>query len=334
MRARIGDAADWCTFAMWASRQAGSTIRGEDLLDDSTGGSGGRSGCGAAASLGRMLLRRGLFQPETAWAAWSPPSTPRSMRSSARARSGERQPESLRGNRTGVRAVLAMVPVDATRIPGVRRVCGRPPSGRAARRAGPAAGRVRPLSAAASRNRSRRARRWILLANLKIGFHEQTRLQPQIVAAVTRRSPPRRSWGARAAHACFPAHATGRVFSMVLPRSRGRTALVVRREAVRVTREVVTEAMMVLACPARCCRSAATSTCPSRNVLAGATHAVPRRLRAGVRPVPARRHRVRRARLVDLQQRLHYITHLFRAYAEAASIFWRPFTEEQVAASA
>ena len=30
-RARLGAAADWCTFATWASRQAGSTIRGEDL---------------------------------------------------------------------------------------------------------------------------------------------------------------------------------------------------------------------------------------------------------------------------------------------------------------
>jgi len=28
---------------------------------------------------------------------------------------------------------------------------------------------------------------------------------------------------------------------------------------------------------------------------------------------------------------MHYITHLFRAYAEAASLFTRPFTKEQVA---
>lgn len=33
MRARTGDAADWCTFATWASRQAGRTIRGDDFLD-------------------------------------------------------------------------------------------------------------------------------------------------------------------------------------------------------------------------------------------------------------------------------------------------------------
>ena len=33
MRARTGGAADWCTFATWASRQAGRTIRGEDLIE-------------------------------------------------------------------------------------------------------------------------------------------------------------------------------------------------------------------------------------------------------------------------------------------------------------
>ena len=31
MTARLGPVANWCTFATWASRQAGSTIRGEDL---------------------------------------------------------------------------------------------------------------------------------------------------------------------------------------------------------------------------------------------------------------------------------------------------------------
>jgi len=29
---------------------------------------------------------------------------------------------------------------------------------------------------------------------------------------------------------------------------------------------------------------------------------------------------------------MHYITHLFRAYAETASMFSRPFTAQQVAA--
>src|SRR5262245_60629990 len=33
MSPRTGHSANWCTFATWASKQAGQTIRGEDLLD-------------------------------------------------------------------------------------------------------------------------------------------------------------------------------------------------------------------------------------------------------------------------------------------------------------
>ena len=33
----------------------------------------------------------------------------------------------------------------------------------------------------------------------------------------------------------------------------------------------------------------------------------------------------------DLRQRMHYIVHLFRAYADTPSLFARPFTPEQVA---
>ena len=33
LRARTGDAADWCTFATWASRQAGQTIRSFERSD-------------------------------------------------------------------------------------------------------------------------------------------------------------------------------------------------------------------------------------------------------------------------------------------------------------
>src|SRR5204863_562103 len=63
---RSGDGANWCTYATWASRQAGRTIRGEDLLEHL----GRRLGQGRRllhpfATLGRWFLRRGLFQHET-----------------------------------------------------------------------------------------------------------------------------------------------------------------------------------------------------------------------------------------------------------------------------
>jgi hypothetical protein len=45
---RTGQGANWCTFATWASRQAGATIRGEDALDLLTDRLGGRGGAGCA----------------------------------------------------------------------------------------------------------------------------------------------------------------------------------------------------------------------------------------------------------------------------------------------
>ena len=68
LAARTGGGANWCSFATWASRQAGSTIRGEDLLANFNRRLGRPSRVLAPlASLNRMLLRKGLFQPQTAF---------------------------------------------------------------------------------------------------------------------------------------------------------------------------------------------------------------------------------------------------------------------------
>ena len=54
--------ANWCTFATWASRQAGSTIRGEDMLDLLQRELGRDAELlHPIASLWRALLRRGLL---------------------------------------------------------------------------------------------------------------------------------------------------------------------------------------------------------------------------------------------------------------------------------
>ncbi|NUM65152.1 hypothetical protein HUU39_07710, partial [candidate division KSB1 bacterium] len=66
MRDRTGAAANWCTFATWASRQAGSTIRGEDLLARFARDLGQKARWLAPLqSFYRMLLRKGLFEPDT-----------------------------------------------------------------------------------------------------------------------------------------------------------------------------------------------------------------------------------------------------------------------------
>ena len=60
---RSGEGANWCTYATWASRQAGRTIRGEDLFEHLERRlAGGRWLLHPIATLWRRLLRRGLFQ--------------------------------------------------------------------------------------------------------------------------------------------------------------------------------------------------------------------------------------------------------------------------------
>ena len=64
--ARGGEGANWCTYATWASRQAGGTIRGEDLLDHLERRlEHAFQLLHPARSLWLALLRRGLFRPDT-----------------------------------------------------------------------------------------------------------------------------------------------------------------------------------------------------------------------------------------------------------------------------
>lgn len=53
---RVGPGANWCTFATWASRQAGCTIRGEDLIEHVSP---------RTPRLWRTVLRFGVLDPRT-----------------------------------------------------------------------------------------------------------------------------------------------------------------------------------------------------------------------------------------------------------------------------
>ena len=174
---------------------------------------------------------------------------------------------------------------------------------------------------------------WILLANLKIGCHEQIRLQPQIAAAVDAPLATAADLGARVLHALIPAsrHWPG-VLHGPATYALGGLALVVRREAVKVTREVVTEAMMVLSVPGAVLSLGRNLDAPVPERLAGAPRPFLASFVQEYDPCPPGGIACAATDWCDLRQRMHYITHLFRAYAETASMFSRPFTSEQVAA--
>ena len=351
MRARIGSAADWCTFATWASRQAGSTIRGEDFLDARARILGQRSWILAPfASLSRWLLRNGLFQPNTRLGrAVKEIHTPFDAFEAA-------SREVATGNLKVFAEIglefarfLATVPVEAAEdspeflafASGLRP--GPPPDGQSYLREAFAHYQHQRRESDAGIRAA-----WILLANLKIGLHEQTRLQPQITAAVDAPIVTAEDLGARVLHVLIPSsrrwpHIAQDPLATVIGWLAGR----VRREARRVTHEVVTESLMMLSLPldsgASDPRSGQASAITYTTLALGRDldTAVPASLRGAhpflesfVReydPCAPGDTRCGAKDWCDLRQRMHYIAHLFRAYAETSSLFAPPFPPAQVA---
>jgi hypothetical protein len=339
MRARTGGAADWCTFATWASRQAGSTIRGEDLLDALDRVLGRHSWLLAPVqSVSRVLLRKGLFQPTTRLGRIvAEIHTPFDAfeRASTQVAEGNLKVFAEIGREFA--RFLATVPVDvaddsaAFATFGAGFQPGPPPEGQDLLREAFSHYQQQRREADAGRRAA-----WLLLANLKIGLHEQTRLQPQIAAAVSAPVVTAEDLGARVLLVLIPGSRTWRRAAHdPLAKAIGWLAARVRRDAVKATQEVVTEALMVLTIPEGTDGSY-SSLALGRDLVAP----VPKQLSAAhdvldsfVRiydPCPPGGTRCAASDWCDLNQRMHYIIHLFRAYAETPALFVRPFAPEQV----
>src|SRR5262249_28507209 len=329
MRARTGGVADWCTFATWASRQAGRTIRGEDLFDRVGQILGRRSWILApVASLSRGLLRKGLLQPNTPLGravAEVPTRFHAFERASAEVAAGNLKVFAEIG-REFARLLATVSPDAAETAPQFLTFL-------AQLRQGPPPDGQDYLREAFSHYQQQRREpdpgvraAWILLANLKIGLHEQTRLQPQIAAAVDAPLTTAQDLGER-------------VLRLLVPGSRGWPAPLhgpaattigwiaarIRREAVAVTQQAVTESMMVLSLPTIVLSLGRGLIAPGPPVLANP----PPFLDAFVKdydPCPPGGTACAAKDWCDLRQRMHYIVHLFRAYADESTLFSRPFT--------
>ena len=314
MRARTGDAANWCTFAAWASRQAGSTIRGEDFLGSLDRVLGRRSWILAPLqSVSRLLLRKGLFQPNTRLGRITADlHTPFDAveRASAEVAKGNLKVFAEIGREFA--RFIAKVPVDATEESPEFLACaaglrpGPPPDGQDLLR-----------EAFAHYQRQRRepdpgARAaWILLANLKIGLHEQTRLQPQIVAAIDAPIATLEDLKARA----------------------GWFRRRLGTEAVKATQEAITQMLMVLTIPSASGYTSLALGCdleaPVPQALQGAHPFLDDFVREHD-PCSPGGTRCGATDWCDLRQRMHYIVHLFRAYAENGGLFSPPITAQLV----
>ncbi|AMY08614.1 hypothetical protein LuPra_01818 [Luteitalea pratensis] len=335
--ARTGGGTNWCVFATWASRQAGQTIRGEDLLETLRG----RLRLPARwlhpiHSLWRVLLARGLYDADTRLGrvvrAIQGPLDPFEHASDAVARGNRKVFEEI--GREFARFLAAGIGTTADSggaleafIGGLRD--GDPPDGQRLLR------RAFNRYAVAMREDAPAVRAQALyLANLEIGWHEQTRLQPEILEALDAPMFELRESGLRILEALSPgASRWPAVARTPLAWLLGSAAWPLARAARALVREVITSALMTLRLPGDRVAwlghnlelpGAPSLSGPAGDELLAVLHRFgcnqPCALDCGA------------ADWSGLAARLHYIAHLFRALHDDASLFDAPFTDVQLEA--
>jgi len=276
---RTGPGANWCSFATWASRQAGRTIRGEDVQEQlRTRLHAPRDLLHPLSSLWRWLLRRGLLDPGSRLGRivgrLHTPLDALELAADAVARGNKkvfdeigfefaRFLETVR-DEDSLQAFLRDAP-DELRPPFTRYHRSRDPQS-------------------------------LLLANLEIGLHEQTRLQPEIREALD--AP----------------------YKTALP------IIGPQRYASKLARELITANLMVLTLPGRVLALGANLADP----LPGATDPELVALIARFEPPAGSVDDCGARDWSELEQRMHYISHLFRAFAATPTLADAPFTAAQI----
>jgi hypothetical protein len=332
LTARIGQCANWCTFATWASRQAGRTIRGEDFLEKLARETraGGRF-LHPVRSLWRMLLRHGLFSSETRLGRLvreiHSPFDAFERASDAVARGNLRVFEEIGFE---FARYLQECPKDSTPdsihlqafLSAFR--TGDPPGGQRLLREAFTRYQQQPPAEPASRRAQR-----IFLANLEIGLHEQTRLQPEIRAALESGPDMAEDLGARALRALFP-KAPFIIVKLLAPLA-AVPASRFRKFVRDLTCRIITESFMVLTFPRGLVLALSRHleyACPE--ILASVDDEELNRLLELFEPKHGLPDDCGAKDWSDLQHRMHFIVHLFRSFHEREELFDPPFSSEQL----
>ncbi|WP_112263971.1 hypothetical protein [Lentzea terrae] len=343
LAARTGGAANWCTFAVWASKQVGQTIRQEDL--SRTVERLLKSSPEAATGIGLVVrsLRRAVPQHEVDRVHEM---VRRAVVTTARL--DDVSAASARGNLKVFEEIarefarfLAVFAHDAgsgdeRRIAefcdGLR--SGEPPEGqRYLRQAF-----TRYHRAMTTSDPKQRAE-LLLLANIEVGLHEQTRLQPEIAAALQ-------------APVVDPGALERRLFDLFLPGNRvvrwlrlAWLTVLGRRSAVRVAaqqladqartlvRRAVTKHLMTLALPGGEVLDLSDdlpATFPPELVELVDPELLA--LLEIVDPTPDSLLDTAARDWADLPDRMHYIADMFRCHGLRLDLLHPPFTAEQVEA--
>ena len=330
VRDSVGPGANWCTFATWASRQAGQTIRGDDL--------GRRIEQVFASSEAVQLIvghlrdvRRAVTRGIDADAVLKAvrdgcaPLFIVARVSDAVARGNKKVFDEI-----GLEFArfLAVEPGGRERFLEELRP-GDPPDGQRLLAAA-FRGYARVSSISDPKQRAER----MLLANLQIGLHEQTRLQPEIAEALNTSVPDPHALKQRVLDVLVPdtdgATQRARVERTVLDRL---CAPVVERLRALVRAEVTAE-LMTLALPGAVLRLGRDVTGQFPASLLTVTDPELATLLKAVDPTPDTPLGSGSEDWAGLVDRMHFIADLFRTRHEDTTLFDRPFTSDQLRAIA
>jgi hypothetical protein len=334
---RVAPGANWCTFATWASRQAGQTIRGEDFTRAAEDILGSHDVAQVITEIIRLSIRTGraLTHATILDALRRAVDPEAALRRAADAVAiGNRKVfveigrEFARWRETAAAAGAPDPAASAAFADGLRG--GEPPDGqRLLREAFAAYG-----DACRTPNASQRAV-LLLLGNLLIGLHEQTRLQPEIQAsldaaidadAVRSALLPLVMPGAWLRTRAWIARATGRP----MPADVAIDALVtVIRRRLRV---VITDLLMTLRLPGVVLHLGRDVSGEFPPELRTIDYAPLRTLLTSIDPTPDSTAESGAADWATLRERVHYIADLFRCWHARPELFTAPFTPAQIAA--
>jgi hypothetical protein len=340
MAARTGLRANWCTFATWASKQAGQTIRKQDLartLEHALGDSplitaavervaAAAKQLGAAGDVGTIKA--------AIWKAIGPGAVIQRT-SDAVARGNLKVFEEIgREFARFLGTCLQDATVNAERI---TQFCsalrtGDPPDGQ--RYLGQA---FSHYYQALFEPDAQRRTELQLLANLEIGFHEQTRLQPEIAESLDAALINGEELKQRLLAEVFPARGLLARLRMFVKRLWGgppplELAInVLIAEIRRHLHKAITDHLMTLAVPRNVLlRLGADLQREFSASLKHLTFADLLALLAQIDPTPDSLRESGAADWANLPERMHYIADLFRSYHDAEELFDPPFTWDQL----
>ena len=334
-----GDGANWCTFATWASKQAGQTIRKEDLARtferlSSRSREMTSLGNAAVASIAELSAKG---DPEPIWDAMLKALVPTSAfdRASDAVAFGNRKVFEEIGREFARLLALPTVggAIDPTELGSFRDSLrpGDPPDGQGYLR------QAFTSYATALRESDLKARaELILLANLAIGWHEQTRLQPQIAealdAAFEEPVKLRRELLRHLLHLRI-----GLALRLLLELVPGRATSMKKvldeldRSVKQIAHEAITERLMTLTLPGEVLSLGRDVPGTYPDDLKTIDNPDLRVLLGRIDPTPDTTRGSGTHDWSSLTERIHFIADLFRVYQQRPTLLSDPFTAEQVA---